>query len=354
MKTIDYHEMHKYIYNMVDYDIKGDLLYAYRFTKNQRECFQKDVMFDVLSQSSSGVTLEFKTTGNHLNIKLKRSKFSSLVMIALKRLGFKKLLDMALVARNRIVTYGHKSKIVDYIEVFVANQLVYSSRLNKNVIKIKFENDQHVHLPVKIYLPLYFPIGIHSIHSNGKIEPLEEIKDTWLALGDSITQGFNANQPTRNYVQRLASKLNLNVINQGLGGHYFEAESLDFVSNQLKLITVLYGTNDYEVYNDLKIIKKNISTYFERLAFLYPKVKIIVITPIWRKDYDDYLSIQALDQIREEIIKVAKKYPLIDLIDGLSLLEHNDKYYADGFLHPNQLGFEKMTLNLYEQIKSKI
>lgn len=337
--------------NFVDSEIGQNSFYAYRLTKNQRLHLKSEVMFNILSHSSNGAYLLFNTTGNSITIKFRRRKLAKLIKDAIKKLGFKRIIDVAIDSLKKIQTFGHRANIIDYIEVFADDELIYSKIAVKNKIKIRFNNKEKANITIKILLPLYFPIGIKSVSSNGKINVVNENIKTWLALGDSITQGFDANQPTKNYVSLLAQKLNLNALNQGVGGHYFDEKILVPLDKKFEFITVLYGTNDYDHFHDLTIIKQNIDKFFQKLINLYPDTKVFAITPIWRNDNDDLLRTETLSDIRNYITEVVKQYPNITLINGLDLIDHDAKYYDDGFLHPNKMGFEQIANRLYEFLK---
>lgn len=353
MAKINVTEINSYLTNYISYDIKNKHLYAYRFTKEQLEVFKKDPLFEVLSNSGSGIFLEFKTTGNKIKFKLKKASFSKLLMFGIYKLGFSTLLDMALNARHYQIKYGNKAKLKDYIEIFVNNNLIYSRPINRKKIKVKFNNENNNKVNVKVLLPLYFPTGIKWFKTNKQIFKVHNQKDILLSLGDSITQGFNANQPSQNYTYRLSRILKMNVINQGLGSHYFDFESLKKLPIDPKIITVLYGTNDFEAFNNLDTINNNIKSFLIKLNELYPNKEIYIISPLWRKDYDEILKLKEINKIRSFIEIHTNTFKNMQFVNGLELIDHDEQYFSDGYLHPNQSGFDQMALRLSKIINNQ-
>ena len=60
---------------------------------------------------------------------------------------------------------------------------------------------------------------------------------------------------------------------------------------------------------------------------------------------------RSLPQVRDMIRREAEKYPNFHIIDGSRLVPHLPDFYADPYLlHPNDLGFSQMALNLYREI----
>ena len=137
------------------------------------------------------------------------------------------------------------------------------------------------------------------------------------------------------------------------GGTYFPelAELKDsFVPDY---ITVAYGTNDWNC-REKESFKSKCSAFFANLSKNYPDVKIFAITPIWRKDKDEYRKIGPFEIMAQYIRESAEKYKNVTVISGYDFIPQDENFFADFMLHPNDEGFKHYTKNLYDKIKTKI
>ncbi len=199
-------------------------------------------------------------------------------------------------------------------------------------------------------------------HTVGTLEWLElddgatftrvEKQKKMLILGDSITQGWEAFYNSRSYANLLTDFFDADTVNQGVGGAYFHESMLEDHGLTPDIITVAYGTNDFNRYKSLEAYRDNCRAYLEKLISLYPDCKnITVISPIWRDgvlgrtnvagDFCDCLEI-----VKEEALSHS-----LNLIDGLSLVPPKNDLYSDKVLHPNDIGFFYYAHNLLKQLK---
>ncbi len=204
---------------------------------------------------------------------------------------------------------------------------------------------------IKVYLPVSVEIEIVSFSADG--EPLPRPEKKILFLGDSITQGMDCVSPLCAYSCVVAKIMNLDYINQGVGGHTFDPDTLDenfpFIPD---IITVAYGVNDWNKDFSADLIEQNVSSYFEKLGKIFLQSKIFVITPIWTEREDQKKAAGTLQDIRKIIENLAKKTGF-KVIDGLSLVPHNSFYFVDG-VHPNEAGHLIYGINLASQLMAHI
>lgn len=321
------------------------LLYFRRFTPSQMEAYSEDLLFSMMSRCQTGVYLLFQTTGNHINLVLKKTSVLEILPTVLKELGIPRLLGMGLNLKDQIKQYGDGRLYVDdAFDIFVDDVLVSSVRPKSGRIKIKFKNSKHQCKTVKICFPVFAEVGIKRISGNKEIYAVQSKKGKMYSFGDSITQGFVAGSPSCSYVARLAEKLNMDALNQGIGGYYFCADSLQGLEKLPvpKLITVAYGTNDWHMVPNMQAFKENVDEYFNKLNILWPDVPKIIITPLWRGDMETEGPSGSFTEIIKIIKDSAASIPNTSIVDGLSLLPHEKDYFADGWLHPNAEGFRLM------------
>ncbi|MGI6085107.1 MAG: SGNH/GDSL hydrolase family protein [Acetivibrionales bacterium] len=336
----------------IEEDNEGFLFFR-RFTPAQMEVYSEDVIFCLMSRCSTGVYLLFETTGDKISLVCKKTSVLDILPTVLKELGISKLVEMGKELKDQIQQYGKgRIYIEDSFDVFVDGIKVATPKPKSGKINISFKNPNHEPVTVKICFPIFAETGIKEIRCNGETKAVNSDKEKMYCFGDSITQGFVAGSPSCSYTARLACALNLDALNQGVGGYYYDAESLAGLENLPvpKLITVAYGTNDWTIMPDIETIRINVRQYFKRINELYPGTPIFVITPIWRGDMDILQPSGSLEDVIEVIKNETSGYSDIKIIDGLEISSRKSEGYADGWLHPNKKGFKIMANKILERI----
>ena len=181
---------------------------------------------------------------------------------------------------------------------------------------------------------------------------LKEVKKAkrLLAFGDSITHGFDALYPSARYISRLAEYLDAEDMNKAIGGETFFPE-LGLTKEEFEpdYITVAYGTNDWS-HNSRKTFTTSCTKFYKNISETYPNAKIYAISPIWRKDYQLKKEFGPFHEVLEEMQKATEDLPNVTLIHGFDLVPHDEHYFGDYRLHPNDAGF----LHYYENLKAYI
>ena len=195
-----------------------------------------------------------------------------------------------------------------------------------------------------------------SLEDASFVTPVK-LPKTMLMYGDSITQGYDALNPSRAYAVQLARHLNAEAFNKGVGGERFNME-LAAIKNDLTpdYITVAYGTNDITIANNAQDwnpvnFEDTCRGFYETLRSNYPDVKIIGISPIWREDaVKDAIRIP-LEQAAEIIRRVCQDIHAI-FVHGWELVPHDPKFFGDLRLHPSNEGFDHFYRNLANRLEN--
>lgn len=204
---------------------------------------------------------------------------------------------------------------------------------------------------IRIYLPNLFETRIKSfcIDDGAMFIPYKSpIK--WLFLGDSITQGYVAEYSSNTYANQVARAFDAQVVSWAIGGAYFLADDLadqiDFVPD---VISVAYGTNDWAHGYD---IEKNATEYFTKLKKVFPKAKVVCITPIWRGDIErrQANATMPFEKVGDLIKNICQKFN-ISVIDGSKLVSKDLSNFIEDNLHPNDKGFDEYAKNLIKELK---
>lgn len=345
----------KVLHGAVDknYDKNGYMI-AHRLFSKQLINIRNNSFFMTMAQTQAGMYLEFTTTGNEISFEVATSGLGFVARQVWRQFTFKERIngfkDLIRLKSNNLFS---EKLPVDSFEILIDGKS-YLKKVKNETIKLGFDNPSHQSKLVKIYFPIIIPVKIRNLKTNGKVL-LPENRDIALFLGDSITQGLNVGKSSRTYVSQLADRLNLEPINQGISGYFFDANYLNGLDKlNPKMVVSAFGTNDWFFGEDYGQIKSNIESYFEKLEQTFPKIPIVVIVPLWRKDLNRMTpNGQVFGRVRNRIKRTAKKYNNMTVIGGFDLVPHDKKYYSDGYLHPNILGFDQMTDKLFNRLNSE-
>lgn len=129
------------------------------------------------------------------------------------------------------------------------------------------------------------------------------------------------------FVNVVRRKIGFEVLNQGIGGHYYDAKCLmpleKFVPDR---IIVAFGTN----LHDWRDKDKFISEFYEKLNEIYAGVKTLSTSPL--KRFDSALDESGMEETRKLIEYNCKKYGT-EFLSGEDIIPPEEKYFIDG-LHP--------------------
>ena len=192
---------------------------------------------------------------------------------------------------------------------------------------------------------------IKNLAVDGTVEKVER-KLKYLALGDSITQGYCTKHPSLTYVNIITEKFNTYTVNQAIGGDIFRKENIDMdMAFKPDFITVAYGTNDWKRGMDLYT---HTFEYFKALKDKYANVPIFALLPIYR-NVSEYPTINnlTLEDARNIYGKAAEENG-ITVINAKDFIPHHEDFFCDKVLHPSEIGFIYYGHNLYEALKEKL
>jgi len=201
---------------------------------------------------------------------------------------------------------------------------------------------------VAVYLPWSVFCGVRAVElaDGAFFEPVRREKKI-LMYGDSITQGFDSLRPSLSYSNRIADWLGAECRNKAVGADvYFpplvEEPEVDFVPDY---VSVAYGTNDWSKTTHEQFVE-NCPLFLSRVRAHYPKAKLFVLAPIWRKNWADEKPFGPFFTVREELRAACEKISGAIFIDCFEFVPGDEDLFEDRSLHPNDAGFDHYFENL--------
>ena len=309
-----------------------------RFTQEQEELYKvTNQDFYNKTFSTSGIKFLFKTDSKSLFLKLKTMLSSS-----------RKYFSVDIFVDGKPIGYIDNFSNIELPQNYTQMEFPLGD-FSKKFQLGEGKKTVCVHLPwsVKTFIEEI------SIDDNAFIEGIKP-KKKLIAFGDSITHGYDALRPSNRYVAKLADMLGAEEFNKAIGGERFFPELAELTDAFVPdYITVAYGTNDWSGI-DQETFKNKCKDFYTTISQNYPQAKIFAITPIWRKDMNEYRTFGSFEEVEKNIKNAVKSIENITVISGFDFVPKDEKYFADLRLHPNDNGFECYAENLYKEIKTKI
>lgn len=205
---------------------------------------------------------------------------------------------------------------------------------------------------VRLWLPCLSPSLVRSVRCDGSyLRPVAE-KDALLVLGDSISQGYVAQDPARSWTALLAEHLGLDLLNQGVGGQVFQPGSLADLARAVTpaAIVVAFGANYRYEPCQASRVGPEIRAYLAEVAAAWPEVPTWVVTPLPSSEelYPTHPA-SCFSEVAALIARAAARWPQMRLVDGAALLDEDrlGELCADGADHPGAAGqrllFERLS-----------
>ncbi len=322
-------DLKPFIYNTLALTLDADgYFHLERFSDNQRGRLGTHALYRSMAKTSSGCSLRFITRGSSLSFRCKRFNQS------LQRKDGDLAFDFPRL-------YGKKMQMRDYFDLVVDGVLVESIPLRTGEVTSRWDNPKKGLVEVELFFPLTHQVGIKDFSCNEPIKAVERPLSSILVLGDSIVQGVGSPSPSVALTPRLAALSGQEVINQGLMGSLFNPDVVEALDTELPIAKIIvgYGTNDWVLRPSLSELQEVVSSLLGRLFARYPTTEILLLSPLWRSDWEIERTMGSFKEMSEAIEKVAKGFPLVTFIDCLTCIDHDEEVFADGFLHPNEKGF---------------
>ncbi len=299
----------------------------HRFTKEQQDMYESvSEDFYIKSFATSNISLEFDTDSKFLGLEVSVKGGNSDCSFV----------HSVFADEERI---GELSGYVDSVEDRTLFKKEFSLKTGMKRVRIVF--------------PWSAASSIVSLELDEGAKLIPVTKDCKLLIfGDSITQGYCAEQPERAYAVQLAKFMNAEARNKAIGAEHFYPPLACLKDDfEPDVITVAYGTNDWS-HHTKEEFEETCTKFYHNLRATYPKAKIFAMTPLWRANLHDKKPIgMPLRYITEYITGVVERIPDVTVIDCFDFIPHELQYYQADGLHPADAGFDHYAKNLWEAIR---
>jgi len=165
--------------------------------------------------------------------------------------------------------------------------------------------------------------------------------ETIVAFGDSLIEGRGATDGN-GLVPRLSRKLSRPIVNFGVSGNT-SGEGLrrlnEVLANDPGTVIILFGGNDY-----LHKVSKDLTFHNlrEMIATIQSRGSMVILLGIRGGLVSDPYA-----PLFQELARETGCVYVPDVLDGL----YGDSRYMSDAVHPNDIGYAKMTDKVYEVIK---
>ena len=314
----------------VRYEERAGKLRPLRFSAEQeRMYYAVDPSFGKKTLSTAGVKAEFFTNSKTLTVEVEAYPSSS-----------RYFFDFDVTVNGELVeSFGSTLKNED-------NSIAKSKKLRHTASLGEGEKR------VAVFFPWSVAIDIISVEidDGADIRPAPR-KYKMLTFGDSITHGYDAKNPSKAYATALATALDADPCNKGIGGEVFRPSLAALCEDTTPdIITVAYGTNDWSKLSSIEEYKQNSEQFYTILWGLYPDARIIALAPIWRVDIEKKTNLGDFSNIAKQIHAIAENIPNMQVIDCIDFLPKTPEIFSDLKIHPNDRGFEYYLKGILENL----
>ena len=207
-------------------------------------------------------------------------------------------------------------------------------------------------------------IGGVAVAPDSQVEAASVPAPRWLAIGDSLTQGFSTQSPLTTWVHRLMRQWRLPAWNLGVGGILIEPEAFRWALDHQRweLVTIALGSN--QAWRESTTVDAA-----DRCAVLVEHAlagghgQIVWSLPPWKPMEDgkgppEFMGVpldretgERVGRVREALRERLRQYPTVQVVEDLLPRDH--RAYLDG-LHPSAAGFAAFARGFAAQVEPRL
>ena len=285
--------------------------------------------FRGMARCTAGISLEFKTDASTISIALRRTPAPQGTRFVMGEVAKADAKAVDLYEDFSVEVDGKEHPYLQYFDSSLYIDIVDNSG------RLPGFGDPHT---VRVWLPALSGVELSEIVCDGSfVEPVPARK-TLLVLGDSIAQGYAATAPALTWAARLATMLDADLVNQGIGAQVFQPYTVPRLDDAPFAVIVAYGENyRYESLSFARI-EQDVRAYLAELASVFENVPVFVVSPLWHNEQaDPSANLESLTFVRLLLEELCAEHGFF-FVDGGALIDGDPALFADGYEHPADAG----------------
>lgn len=199
---------------------------------------------------------------------------------------------------------------------------------------------------VCIWLPCLRGCRVRELWSNGTFLQPVAPRRRLLVLGDSVAQGFCADDPALAWPVALSERLGMDLLNQSVGGQVFQPSSLlGAPRDDIGCLVIALGANYRWEACGSSAVTLDVRAFIGEAARAWPDVPAFVVTPLWHDEVASPSDPRSCWRDVPSIVRVAARAQGLTVVGGSELMEHEADLLAD-VDHPNARGHAQIAERL--------
>lgn len=207
---------------------------------------------------------------------------------------------------------------------------------------------------VRIWLPCLRGVRVRGLWGDGTAFTPVDPRPSLLAIGDGPTQGMACGNPALARPTRLSERLGFDLVNQGIHRQVFQSGMLSGLGavNGIAGVVVALGAAYRREPCQARLVARDVRAFLAELARLFPDAPIWVVTPLWHNaDRVPEHAGSCISELGDLLAEGVAAHDRMELVDGLSLLDHRVALLADAEEMPGAKGAHQIARRLETRIR---
>lgn len=304
-------------------------------------------VFRNMAVCTSGVRLELVTDATHLRVELRMGEVSR---------------PTRAILRDVAAHTGAEPPSADLVSVDVDGRHLGPFALgDADALELDLADDAPgaaIPLPglgqrrrVRVWLPCLASCAVCDVTGDGTLIEPAPTAPVLLVLGDSIAQGFVADDPARTWPALLADELGYSLVNQGIGAQVCQPGSLADLPTRLQPAAVVFEFGENYRYEpcSASAVRRDVRALLGEVAHGWPDVPVWVLTtPAHTEDVYPTDPRSCFGDVDDILVEAAAAYEGMRVVNAVKLLDKRrlNTLLADGSDHPGAAGQRMMARRL--------
>lgn len=314
-------QLHTLAGGFTDWEIESDTWVVNRLPEPMRRHYAANEVLNTRARCTAGVVLRFQTTAGRLQIAVRYGLSS-------RQVGWGSVVVDGTPAGN----FGKQEPAGDWAGQIQLGPPTQQPR------------------QVELWLAHTAQMSLLELSSDAPLLPCDnKPRPRWLALGDSITQGADAQYPVNIGICRATRTAGLDTLNLGVGSACAEAILADLLpAGSFDLITIAYGLNDWAQSLSPDSYARSVEKLAAGARQRWPQAPIYILTATTTRDESALNERKLTVQVYRDAIHALQLPTDTRIIDGRKLVPDIKTLFDT--CHPTDEGFAAYARQLAAEI----